>query len=203
MARPRPPDRTPVLARGRVDLERGRSASRALRSGDQPAVIGAAVAVVTAVGDDHAAAVERERRALQERRVIGARRVHRDRETGDRSAAGEVQREQLVVDRAAVEHVRDGVDATRRGIDRRGAGDADRRGDVAAGQIAGRHRRPQRALPQHGAGRGVQGIDAVVLGGDVDDGAGDQRLGIHGAVDLRRPPRRGGSQGGAAVRVGR
>src|SRR5205085_10647129 len=77
-------------------------------------------------------------------------------------------------------------------VDDRSAGDADFGGDVGAVGLAGRHRGlagcEHRDLPQYVAGVAVDGVDAIVLGGDVRHvvHAGERAHGNAGAGDVER-----------------
>src|SRR4051794_13572775 len=71
--------------------------------------------------------------------------------------------------------------------DRRRAGDAGDGLDVAAGQGRSLDRSAEVALPGDAAVPGVEGIDRVVLGCDVDAVADGKRLGVDLPVELLRP----------------
>ena len=72
------------------------------------------------------------------------------------------------------------------------AGDAHRRRDVATGQVGRGHGRADVGRPEDGAGVGRQGIERVVLRGDVDAPGGLERLAVELPVEGRRGPGRVG-----------
>ena len=108
-----------------------------------------------------------------------------------RRAGVHVQPDQDVGRRAPAQLVGDREDLAAGDVEHRGPGDADRRADVAAGQVARRNRCPDVAGPQDGAGVGGQRVDGVVLGRHVDAPGRLERLAVDLPVEHRRGPRRG------------
>ena len=100
---------------------------------------------------------------------------------------------------AVFQRIGDRIERLGGDVDHRRRGDADGMAvvEAAAGQHRARHRRAEIDVKQFLAGRRVEGIDAVVLGRDIDDVgdggmafdrlvADDQRLGIDLVVEVER-----------------
>ena len=81
-----------ALAGAGVDLKRLDRASP-LTCRDQPAVVGAAVAIVAALADEHLARIKRQRRPLKLVEWSASRRVDHDRQSRSETSIGQVQPE--------------------------------------------------------------------------------------------------------------
>ena len=116
-------------------------------------------------------------RAIHRQRLSVRIEAHVDRAAGLVYAGRQIQRVQQVFEGAVGVALRGQIDGVRRGIDDRRAADPDQRLRVHAG----RRRHPRRldagARPQQIPGAvGVERVDVVRLGGDVDDVLAGDRL---------------------------
>ena len=164
-----------------------------------PAAVGRAVPVVAAVAEHHVSVAEVQAGALQNRRGRLTGGIHVLVQQG--RARVHVQPDEHVGRRAPAQLVGDREDLAPGDVEHGRPGDADRRADVAARQIARGDRCPDVAGPQDGAGIGGQCIDRVVLGRDVHPPGGLERLPVDLPVEHRRGPRRGRRGEGDARRV--
>ncbi len=164
-----------------------------------PAAVGRAVAVVAPVAEHDVPVAEIQAGPLQDRRRGLSGRIHG---LAQQCRAGvHVQSDQDVGRRASAEFVGDREDLPPGDVEHRGPGDADRRADVAAGQITGRNRCPDVAGPQDGTGIGGQGIHRVVLRRDIDATGGFEGLSVDLPVERGRGPCGGRRREGDARRV--
>ncbi len=161
----------------------------ALGHGADPAAVGGAVTVVAPVPEDHVAVAQVQAGPLQNGRGGLAGWVHGLVE--QRRPGVHVEAHQHVRRRAPAQLVGHREDLAAGDVEHRGPGDADRRADVAARKVARGNRCPDVAGPQDRTGIGGQGVDGVVLGGDVDAPGGLEGLAVDLPVERARGPCRG------------
>ncbi len=155
-----------------------------------PAVVVPTVTRIAAVADVDASLGEGETRALQQVDGVLARRklrVHVLRKYD--TPAGDVDALELMVHRAAaVADLAHHVDDSCGGVDDRRAGDSERIDVAASGfRVDAGQWRAERDRPEHSAVRGVEGDDAIVLGGGNDAPARDYRLAEDRAAEVGGP----------------
>jgi hypothetical protein len=198
-AREHVPRRIDGRAAGRPDRAAGgrrrgdrhlpvRRRGTALRDGDDGSLVVRTVAVVAAVAEHDVRPAQVERRALQDRLRIGARRV--DDRAEDLFAVADAKALEHVLGLAGVPRIRDRVQHARGRIDHRRADDPDRRRDVAARQRRRGHRRAGARVPRDLARRRFERVDVIADGRDVDARADDERLAPDRLAEVRRLPRK-------------